>query len=105
MRLDLSPWARQGLTDDDLAAIRARLPQDAELYVSRKDHRLWTMLLIVGGERVGGGKGVTWQRAFDVTVPLSYLRCATCERKLDASGDCDHCYADRMAWEADHAAR
>jgi hypothetical protein len=100
--LVLTPWARAALTDADRDAIRARIRHGDRLELAGHG-RDWAAHLIRGGVVVAvTTRQPTWQAAVDgVLVPVSYMRCATCGKKLTDWGDCDSCTFDRSQREAD----
>ena len=101
--LDLTPNARRALTDAERDSIRRRIPDGSRLELAGHG-RDWAAHLIRGGVVVAQAQHqATWRAAVDgVLVPVSYLRCATCGKKLGPWGDCDSCTFDERER---HAAR
>jgi hypothetical protein len=90
--LDLSPWARQAIPDQ--AALRRRVPDGHTLTVVTRDHRHFTVYLTTPRGRVAESSGLPIEQALEAVVPVSYLRCATCGKRLGDYGDCDSCTFD-----------
>ena len=101
-KLDLTPWARQAIPEADRAALRARVPDGNTLTVSTHDHRVFVVSLASRAGRLSEYRGTDLAHGFDVVVPVSYMRCSTCGKRLGDYGECDSCTFDR---QADDAAR
>jgi len=99
-KLDLSPWARQAIPDQ--AALRRRVPDGHTLTVVTRDRRHFTVRLASPAGMVSEVRAPL-EEALDVVVPVSYLRCATCGKRLGDYGECDSCTFDES--EACNAAR
>jgi len=67
--IDATPWARARLSPADLAAIRARLPAGASLYVGLAGHDRHWLLILQDGDRVRRAvRGPSWEAALDALL-------------------------------------
>ena len=103
-KLDLTPWSRAAIPDR--AALRRRVPDGHTLHISASDRRVFHVSLVALRTGLVAEASGPIDAAIDevlgrldlalddVLVPVSYMRCSACGKRLGDYGDCDSCGFD-----------
>ena len=96
--LSLTPWSRAAIPDLAQDAIERRIPSGHRLDIGGHG-RAWSAKLVNRSGCVASTyHEPSWTAAVDrVLVPVSYLRCSACGKRLGDYGECDSCTSDTWA--------
>ena len=96
--LSLTPWSRAAIPDLAQDAIEWRIPSGHRLDIGGHG-RDWSAKLVNRSGCVASTyHEPSWTAAVDrVLVPVSYLRCSACGKRLGDYGECDSCTSDTWA--------